>query len=178
MRTLLIVDVQNDFIPGGALQVPEGDQIIPIINSIAPKFDLVVATQDWHPADHKSFAENHPDRELGEIIDLNGLPQILWPVHCVQGTEGAEFVKSLHQDPIAKVFQKGADKEVDSYSGFYDNDKRHLHGRQSLRCRWCQPHDPFLPLPLRTNKTLGRETLHRRLLQPRPFQFFCAARLH
>ncbi|NLR91047.1 MULTISPECIES: bifunctional nicotinamidase/pyrazinamidase [Flammeovirga] len=128
MRALLIVDVQNDFIPGGALEVPEGDQIIPVINSIIPKFDLVVASQDWHPADHKSFAISHSDRDIGEIVDLNGLPQILWPVHCVEGSNGAEFVDALDQSSIKKVFKKGTDKEVDSYSSFYDNDKRHDTG--------------------------------------------------
>ncbi len=86
MTALIIVDVQNDFCPGGALAVPDGDQIVPLINHIQPRYDLVVATQDWHPADHGSFAANHPGRTPGEMIELAGLPQILWPVHCVQGT--------------------------------------------------------------------------------------------
>ena len=88
MPTLIIVDVQNDFCPGGALAVPEGDRIVPLINSLQPRYELVVATQDWHPADHGSFAASHPGRSPGELIELAGLPQILWPVHCVQGTPG------------------------------------------------------------------------------------------
>lgn len=121
---LIIVDVQNDFLPGGALAVPKGDEIIPVINAIQDKFDFIVATQDFHPADHKSFAANNPGRQIGELIDLNGLSQILWPVHCVQGTEGAEFSKDLIKKTWRKVFQKGMNREVDSYSGFFDNAKR------------------------------------------------------
>ncbi|MBB6459931.1 bifunctional nicotinamidase/pyrazinamidase [Flammeovirga kamogawensis] len=128
MRALLIIDVQNDFIPGGALQVPEGDHIIPIINNISSKFDVVVATKDWHPIEHKSFAKNHKKKEIGEIVELNGLPQILWPEHCVENTDGAEFVSSLNTEHIDAVFKKGTDPEVDSYSGFFDNDKRNDTG--------------------------------------------------
>jgi nicotinamidase/pyrazinamidase len=121
---LIIVDVQNDFLPGGALAVPKGDEIIPVINSIQDRFDFIVATQDFHPAKHKSFAANNPGRQIGELIDLNGLSQILWPVHCVQGTEGADFSKDLNKKTWRKVFQKGMNPEVDSYSGFFDNAKR------------------------------------------------------
>ncbi|WP_075351174.1 bifunctional nicotinamidase/pyrazinamidase [Algoriphagus marinus] len=121
---LIIVDVQNDFLPGGALAVPKGDEIIPVINAIQDKFDFIVVTQDFHPADHKSFAANNPGRQIGELIDLNGLSQVLWPVHCVQGTEGAEFSKDLIKKTWRKVFQKGMNREVDSYSGFFDNAKR------------------------------------------------------
>jgi nicotinamidase/pyrazinamidase len=124
MNALLIVDVQNDFCPGGALAVPEGDRVVEVINRIQPRFDLVVATQDWHPADHASFAANHPGRRPGEQIDLAGLPQILWPVHCVQNTPGAELHPRLDRARIARVFRKGADPSVDSYSGFFDNGHR------------------------------------------------------
>ncbi len=128
MKALVIVDVQNDFCPGGALVVPEGDQVVDIINRLQPKFDLVVATQDWHPAEHGSFAANHPGRRVGDQIDLDGLAQILWPVHCVQGTAGAELHPELNRSRIARVFQKGADSTVDSYSGFFDNGHRHATG--------------------------------------------------
>src|ERR1700733_3841120 len=95
MRALIIVDVQSDFLPGGALAVSGGNEIIPIINRIQDKFDLVIATQDWHPANHGSFAANHAGKKPGEMIELNGLPQVLWPVHCVQGSAGAEFSSTL-----------------------------------------------------------------------------------
>jgi len=121
---LLIIDVQNDFLPGGALAVSSGDQIIPIVNLLQSKFDFIVASQDFHPADHKSFAANNPGRKVGDIVDLNGLDQFLWPVHCVQGTTGADFSKALIQENWNKIFQKGMNSEVDSYSGFFDNAKR------------------------------------------------------
>jgi len=124
MNALLLTDLQNDFCPGGALAVPEGDLLIPIANRLAETFDLVVATQDWHPADHGSFAANHPGRQPGDLIDLNGLEQILWPVHCVQNTLGADFHPDLNLDRITRVFQKGTDPTVDSYSGFFDNGRR------------------------------------------------------
>jgi len=124
MRALIIVDVQNDFCPGGALAVPEGDRVIEIINRIAPRFDLVVATQDWHPAGHLSFAANHPGKAIGEQIELAGLPQTLWPVHCVQGTRGAELHPRLDRSHIERVFVKGTDPSIDSYSGFFDNGHR------------------------------------------------------
>lgn len=124
MKALVIIDVQNDFCPGGALPVPEGDQVVPVINRIQPWFDVVVATQDWHPADHDSFAANHPGHSLGERIELAGLPQILWPIHCVQGTRGAELHPGLDRARIARVFHKGTDPSIDSYSGFFDNSHR------------------------------------------------------
>ncbi|MBU4304626.1 MAG: bifunctional nicotinamidase/pyrazinamidase [Candidatus Omnitrophica bacterium] len=127
-RALIIVDVQNDFCPGGALAVPEGDKVVPLINELQEKFDIVAATQDWHPKDHGSFAGNHPGKNAGEIIVLNGLNQILWPAHCVQGTKGAEFVDGLCMDRVAKVFQKGLDKGIDSYSGFFDNGHKKATG--------------------------------------------------
>jgi len=121
MKTLIIVDAQNDFMPGGALEIPEGDRIVPVINKIIPKFELVVATQDWHPAEHKSFAVNHPNRKEFEIIDLHGVEQKLWPPHCVQGTPGADFHKELKLNPVEAIFRSAMDIEVDSYSVFYDN---------------------------------------------------------
>lgn len=121
MKTLIIVDAQVDFMPGGALEVKLGDEIIPVINKLLPKFDLVVATQDWHPREHKSFAANHPGKEEFEVIDLNGLEQKLWPPHCIQGTKGADFHPDLNSGPIESIFRKGMDPEIDSYSGFYDN---------------------------------------------------------
>jgi len=124
MEALIIVDIQNDFLPGGALAVHEGDQIIPGVNRLVEQFDLVVATQDWHPADHGSFASNHNDKKPGEMIRLHGLDQVLWPDHCVQHTYGAEFSKDLNMGNIQKIFQKGTDPSIDSYSGFFDNGKR------------------------------------------------------
>ncbi|MBV9298178.1 MAG: bifunctional nicotinamidase/pyrazinamidase [Verrucomicrobia bacterium] len=128
MDVLLVVDIQNDFLPGGALGVPEGDLVIPVINRLMDRFVLVLATQDWHPANHGSFAANHPNRQPGEVIDLNGIMQILWPVHCVQGSSGAAFSTRLHTERFAKVFQKGIDPEIDSYSSFFDNARRRSTG--------------------------------------------------
>ncbi len=127
MRALILVDIQNDFIQTGALPVPEGDQIIPVVNDLQNKFDFIVATQDWHPQNHKSFAVQHGKRP-GEMIKLNGIDQVLWPVHCVQGSQGAEFVQGLNRDSIRKIFQKGLDVEIDSYSGFFDNDHKQSTG--------------------------------------------------
>ncbi|NJY63741.1 bifunctional nicotinamidase/pyrazinamidase [Salinimicrobium sp. CDJ15-81-2] len=121
MKTLIIVDAQIDFMPGGALEVKEGDRIIPVINKILPQFELVVATQDWHPENHKSFAVNHSGKNEFEVIELNGLEQKLWPPHCVQETKGADFHPDLRSKPIEAIFRKGMDPEIDSYSGFYDN---------------------------------------------------------
>lgn len=128
MKTLVLVDIQNDFLPGGALAVPEGDVIVPIVNRLLPRFDLVVATQDWHPADHGSLAANHPGRAALENIELNGLPQTLWPVHCVQNTGGACFAPGLDTRRVARVFPKGMDSRVDSYSGLFDNGRRSSTG--------------------------------------------------
>jgi len=128
MNTLVIVDVQNDFCPKGALPVKEGDLVVPAINRLQPCFDLVVATQDWHPADHGSFAANHPGKEAGERIELAGLEQILWPVHCVVGSRGAEFHPDLDRSRVAAVFRKGTDPEIDSYGGFFDNGHRKATG--------------------------------------------------
>lgn len=130
MNALLLVDLQNDFLPGGALPVPEGDVVIPIANRVARwgGFDVVVATQDWHPRDHGSFAANHPGKKPGDVTVLDGLAQILWPVHCVQNTAGADFAPGLVRDRVERVFQKGTDPRIDSYSGFFDNAHRRSTG--------------------------------------------------
>src|ERR1700735_3732065 len=116
MKALILVDIQNDFLPGGALAVPGGDAIIPVANRLQAVFPLVVATQDWHPPDHGSFATSHPGKKQFDQIELNGLPQTLWPVHCVQNTEGAALADNLNRTAIAKVFVKGTDTGIDSYS--------------------------------------------------------------
>ncbi|TXK48640.1 bifunctional nicotinamidase/pyrazinamidase [Pontibacter qinzhouensis] len=121
MKALILIDIQNDFLPGGALAVPAGDEIIPIVNQLQQHFDLVVATQDWHPPNHKSFASQHPAKKVFDLIKLQGLEQVLWPDHCVQGTAGAEFSEALQQQQVEAIFRKGMVPGVDSYSGFYDN---------------------------------------------------------
>lgn len=121
MKTLIIIDAQNDFMPGGPLEVPFGDAIVPVINKLQSFFDLIVATQDWHPKEHKSFASNHFAGKPFEKKLLHGTLQTLWPDHCIQGTKGAEFHKNLETDRLAIILRKGMDPEIDSYSGFYDN---------------------------------------------------------
>ena len=121
MKALILIDIQNDFTPGGSLEVPQGDEIIPVVNNLQEKFDLVVATQDWHPQNHMSFASNHKGKEPFEMIELGGMDQILWPDHCVQNSKGAEFHPELNTTKIETIFRKGMDSEIDSYSGFYDN---------------------------------------------------------
>ncbi|MDM1514750.1 isochorismatase family protein, partial [Myroides odoratimimus] len=128
MKALLVVDLQYDFLPGGSLAVKDGDKIIPVINTIQKQFDLIIATQDWHPNNHKSFASQHPDNKLFDVINLNGIPQVLWPDHCVQGTKGAEFTAEWDTTKVAAIFSKGMNVEVDSYSGFYDNDHQYSTG--------------------------------------------------
>ena len=131
MSALLLIDVQNDFLPGGALAVAHGDQIVPVANRRMPDYDLVVATQDWHPADHRSFASQHPGKQAGEIIQLDGLEQVLWPDHCVQGTRGAEFAAALDRVRVHQVIRKGTDQAIDSYSGFFDNARRKATGLEA-----------------------------------------------
>ena len=134
MKALILVDIQNDFCPGGALAVSEGDRIVPIVNRLMPRFDLVVATQDWHPAEHGSFASNNPGKQPGELHELGGLPQVMWPDHCVQGSSGAEFHPQLDTNRIEAVFRKGA--HAAAYSGFEGADDNgtplagwlHAHG--------------------------------------------------
>ncbi|MDB5096829.1 MAG: isochorismatase hydrolase [Cyanobacteria bacterium RYN_339] len=126
-HALILVDIQNDFCPGGALAVREGAAVVGVANRLMPTYDLVVATQDWHPAAHESFASQH-GKAPGELITLHGLPQVLWPDHCVQGSAGAAFHPDLEVKQIHKVFQKGLDSRVDSYSGFFDNGHQHPSG--------------------------------------------------
>jgi nicotinamidase/pyrazinamidase len=128
MNALIIVDLQNDFLPGGALPVPRGDEVIPLANELQGHFELVLATQDWHPSDHGSFAANHPGKKPGDRIILDGIEQILWPVHCVQHTYGAEFAPSFDTNRIAHVFHKGIERNIDSYSTFFDNAHRRHTG--------------------------------------------------
>ena len=128
MRALIIVDLQIDFVTGGKLAVPQGEQIVPLVNELAGRFDLVVATQDWHPQNHKSFASNHPGKSPFEKIQLHGLEQVLWPDHCVQGSRGADFHPQLQMNRVEAVFRKGMVPEIDSYSGFFDNGHRKATG--------------------------------------------------
>jgi nicotinamidase/pyrazinamidase len=124
MKALLIVDIQNDFLPGGALAVPNGDQVIPLINKLQKEnFNLRIASKDWHPKDHASFASSY-NKKPGEIIELEGFSQILWPIHCVQNTIGADFSSDLQLINLDKVIYKGTEKNIDSYSAFYDNGQR------------------------------------------------------
>jgi nicotinamidase/pyrazinamidase len=128
MNALIVVDLQNDFLPGGALAVPGGDEVIPLANELQRRFDVVLATQDWHPPDHGSFAANHPGKKPGDRIMLDGIEQILWPVHCVQNTHGSEFAPSFDTTRIDYVFHKGIDPSIDSYSTFFDNAHRRSTG--------------------------------------------------
>jgi nicotinamidase/pyrazinamidase len=128
MRALLLIDIQTDFLPGGRLAVPEGDAIIPLVNDLQPHFELVVATQDWHPAGHQSFASSHAGRQVFEQIDLHGLPQTLWPDHCEQGRPGAELAPGLHLEAVEAIFRKGTSVDIDSYSAFFDNGHRKSTG--------------------------------------------------
>ena len=134
MRALVLVDLQYDFLPGGALAVPRSDEVIPVALRMIPKFPLVVATQDWHPRDHKSFAVNNPGTNVGQVIQLEGIPQVMWPAHCVQGTRGAELHDELPGD--LTVFRKGTDPAIDSYSGFFDNG----HKKATGLAQWLDDH--------------------------------------
>lgn len=122
MRALVVIDMQVDFCPGGALAVPGGDAIIPAINDLMPDFDAVVLTQDWHPPDHSSFAANHPAAEPFSTVQMPYGPQVLWPVHCVIGSPGAAFHPALAVDVADMTIRKGFRPQVDSYSAFFDND--------------------------------------------------------
>jgi len=119
LKTLIVTDVQRDFMPGGALGVPGADAIIPIINALIPKFDHVFAVRDWHPPHHVSFASTHKKR-TGDTIRIGDVEQILWPDHCIQNERGSDFAEGLHRDRVEAVFQKGSDPGVDSYSAFFD----------------------------------------------------------
>jgi len=136
MTALLIVDLQNDFLPSGALPAKEGEKAVPVINRLMQesKFDLVVASRDWHPKEHGSFALNHPGKKPGDKIELAGLEQILWPEHCIQESEGAEFAAGLETGKIDEVIFKGTDPDIDSYSAFFDNGHKKATGLEALLC--------------------------------------------
>ena len=137
MRALILVDLQNDFCPGGALAVPAGDETIPIANRVMPHFSTVVVTQDWHPTDHKSFAVNNPGTKPGDVIEVNGISQTMWPAHCVQETSGAEIHAGLDRAKVADLFKKGTDPDFDSYSGFFDTGRKKATGLAAyLNERW------------------------------------------
>jgi len=123
-KVLLVVDVQNDFCPGGSLAVPDGDRIVGVINRLMESFDAVVATQDWHPEDHVSFASSHAGAKPFDAIEVDGREQVLWPDHCVIGSRGAELHPDLDTDPLRAVFRKGSSPALDSYSAFFENDRR------------------------------------------------------
>lgn len=127
-NTLLIIDVQNDFCPGGKLAVKDGDRVVPGINQIMKKFDKVIATQDWHPENHVSFAKNHVGAKAYDMIDVGGIRQVLWPVHCVAGTRGAEFHPELNMSNFHLILRKGTNPNIDSYSAFMENDKNTITG--------------------------------------------------
>ncbi len=131
MKALVLVDLQNDFCSGGQLAVPEGEEVVPVANAVMAAWDLVVATKDWHPANHGSFAGNHEGKKIGDVIALDGLEQILWPSHCAQDSFGARFHKDVKTDGIEKIFFKGTDPRVDSYSGFFDNQHRNATGLEA-----------------------------------------------
>ncbi|MEO0342018.1 MAG: bifunctional nicotinamidase/pyrazinamidase [Pseudomonadota bacterium] len=122
-KALLVIDIQNDFCPGGALAVAQGDQIITRVNALMGQFDVVVATQDWHPANHKSFASQHAYADPFSMMEMPYGPQVLWPDHCIQGSEGAAFHKDLTLDKSDLIIRKGFRADIDSYSAFYENDK-------------------------------------------------------
>lgn len=122
-EALIVIDVQNDFCPGGALAVAGGDQVVPLVNGVMDGFATVVMTQDWHPANHTSFAANHPGAAPFSLVTMPYGPQVLWPVHCVQGTEGAAFHAGLRTDPAHLVIRKGFRPGIDSYSAFFENDR-------------------------------------------------------
>ncbi|MCF7790571.1 MAG: bifunctional nicotinamidase/pyrazinamidase [Victivallales bacterium] len=128
MKALILVDIQNDFMPGGNLAVPEGDKIVPIINELMDKFDLVIAAMDWHPRGHKSFASSHYGKKPGDVIELNGCRQILWPEHCIQNTIGSQIHNDIVTKKITKIIYKGTNINIDSYSAFLENDKKHTTG--------------------------------------------------
>ncbi len=129
-RVLLIIDVQNDFCPGGGLAVKGGDLVVPVINAVIPRFHRVAATQDWHPAGHVSFASSHAGARVFDVVDAGGINQTLWPDHCVQGTRGAELHPGLDVKGIGLILRKGMSAGMDSYSAFFENDRRTETGLQ------------------------------------------------
>lgn len=127
-EAFLIIDVQNDFCPGGALAVADGDAVVPVINRLQERFETVVLTQDWHPANHRSFASNHPGAEPFSMTEMPYGPQVLWPEHCVQGTAGAALHSDLSTDKANLLIRKGFRAEIDSYSAFFENDHATVTG--------------------------------------------------
>lgn len=123
MKALVLIDIQNDFLVGGTLEVPNGNEIIDDVNSIIKNYAIVVATKDWHPKNHISFASNHKNKNEGEVISVNNQDQVLWPDHCIENSYGSDFPEELNTSSINKIFYKGVDPVIDSYSGFYDNGK-------------------------------------------------------
>lgn len=136
-NALILVDLQNDFCHGGNLAVPDGDAVIPLANELQQLFDIIIATKDWHPENHLSFASSHAGKKIGDVVQVHGLPQMLWPDHCVQNTRGAEFHPGLNTEKIQQVFLKGTDRFIDSYSAFYDN----AHLRQTGLHGWLKEHN-------------------------------------
>ena len=128
MKALVIIDVQNDFLINGSLEVSSANDVIEPINEIIKNYALVVATKDWHPLDHVSFVSNHPGKKIGDVVKVNNLDQILWPEHCVQESKGSDFPTTLNFETINKIIYKGTNSLIDSYSGFYDNGKIHSTG--------------------------------------------------
>lgn len=128
MKALLIVDVQNDFCPGGTLAVPNGDEIVPVINSLIEQFDIIIQTQDWHPSDHSSFASNHENKEPYSTLELHYGMQVLWPDHCIQGSHGADYHPDLNTIKTQVFIRKGFRKNIDSYSTFFENDQTTVTG--------------------------------------------------
>lgn len=136
MQALIVIDMQNDFCPGGALAVPEGDQIVAPINALMPDFEAVILTQDWHPAGHSSFASAHEGKAPYEMVEMPYGPQVLWPDHCIQGSLGAKFHTELHLDRADLILRKGFNPQIDSYSAFFENDHRTPTGLEGyLRTR-------------------------------------------
>jgi nicotinamidase/pyrazinamidase len=129
MKTaLLLVDIQKDFLPGGALEVPDGDAVVPVANWLVDHFPLVVASRDWHPPDHLSFASQHEGKSPGDVVTVDGVEQTLWPDHCVQDTPGAELAPGLRVDAVSHVVDKGVDRRIDGYSAFFDNAQQRSTG--------------------------------------------------
>lgn len=131
MDGLILVDLQNDFMPGGALAVADGDATVPVANALAGRFEMVVATRDWHPEDHGSFVTAHQDLAVGDLTTLGGLEQVVWPVHCVQEAPGSAFHHALDMTQVDEILSKGTDPEIDSYSAFFDNGHRRATGLET-----------------------------------------------
>ena len=135
-HALIVIDVQNDFCPGGALEVPQGDEILRGVNALMPEFDAVVLTQDWHPAGHSSFASSHEGNSPYEVVTMPYGPQVLWPDHCIQGSIGAQFHPDLQTDRADLIIRTGSSPDIDSYSAFFENDHRTPTGLEGyLRTR-------------------------------------------